>query len=89
MFFNTGNGNTPHNANGVGWYYSPNFSWGYAAQGLALSLEIVEFSEGGTWKQNNLNARFAAPGRGVGPVPPAAPVPPRTPADPATPDLNA
>ncbi len=60
-----------------------------AAQGLALSLEIVEFSEGGTWKQNNLHARFAAPGRGVGPVPPAAPVPPRTPADPATPDLNA
>lgn len=25
---------------------------------LALSLEIAEFSEAGTWKQNNLHARF-------------------------------
>jgi 5-carboxymethyl-2-hydroxymuconate isomerase len=26
--------------------------------GLALSLEINEFSEGGSWKHNNLHARF-------------------------------
>jgi 5-carboxymethyl-2-hydroxymuconate isomerase len=25
---------------------------------LALSLEIVEFSEAGTWKQNNIHARY-------------------------------
>jgi 5-carboxymethyl-2-hydroxymuconate isomerase len=30
----------------------------YAKQGLALSLEVGEFSEAGTWKHNNLHARF-------------------------------
>ena len=25
---------------------------------LALSMEIVEFSESGTWKQNNIHARY-------------------------------
>ena len=30
----------------------------FAAQGLALSLEASEFSESGTWKHNNLHARF-------------------------------
>jgi 5-carboxymethyl-2-hydroxymuconate isomerase len=30
----------------------------YDSQGLALSLEIAEFSESGTWKQNNLHGRY-------------------------------
>lgn len=30
----------------------------YAQRTLALSLEIVEFSEAGTWKQNNIHARY-------------------------------
>jgi len=30
----------------------------FALRGLALSLEITEFSESGTWKHNNLHARF-------------------------------
>jgi len=30
----------------------------YAQRGLALSLEIDEFSESGTWKQNNIHARY-------------------------------
>ena len=30
----------------------------FARQGLALSLEIVEFGEDGTWKHNNLHARM-------------------------------
>jgi 5-carboxymethyl-2-hydroxymuconate isomerase len=30
----------------------------YARQGLALSLELTEFSEAGTLKHNNLHARF-------------------------------
>ncbi len=30
----------------------------FASRGLALSLEIAEFSETGTWKHNNLHARF-------------------------------
>ena len=33
VLFDTGNGNTPHNANGTGWYYSGAFSWGFARQG--------------------------------------------------------
>lgn len=30
----------------------------YQQRTLALSLEIVEFSEAGTWKQNNIHARY-------------------------------
>jgi 5-carboxymethyl-2-hydroxymuconate isomerase len=30
----------------------------YAKRYLALSLELVEFSEAGTWKHNNVHARF-------------------------------
>jgi len=32
----------------------------YEQTGLALSLEIAEFSETGTWKHNNLHGRFRA-----------------------------
>jgi 5-carboxymethyl-2-hydroxymuconate isomerase len=35
----------------------------FARRGLALSLEISEFSESGTWKQNNLHARYRASAR--------------------------
>lgn len=34
--------------------------------GLALSLEISEFSETGTWKHNNLHARFRAQSEAAG-----------------------
>ena len=34
------------------------FARRYESQGLALSLEVVEFGESGTWKHNNLHARF-------------------------------
>lgn len=30
----------------------------FARRGLALSMEIVEFSEAGTWKHNNIHARY-------------------------------
>lgn len=30
----------------------------YARRGLALSLELEEFSEAGTWKHNNIHARY-------------------------------
>lgn len=33
----------------------------FERQGLALSLEIAEFGETGTWKYNNLHARMRAP----------------------------
>lgn len=32
-----------------------------SSRGLALSLAIQEFSEAGTWKRNNLHARFRKP----------------------------
>jgi 5-carboxymethyl-2-hydroxymuconate isomerase len=34
------------------------FADAYAKRGLALSLELNEFSESGTLKHNNLHARF-------------------------------
>jgi 5-carboxymethyl-2-hydroxymuconate isomerase len=34
------------------------FAGVYDRMGLALSLEVGEFSEAGTWKHNNLHARF-------------------------------
>jgi hypothetical protein len=33
VLFDTGESNDPHNANGTGWYFSPNFSWGFAKEG--------------------------------------------------------
>ena len=33
----------------------------YEKRYLALSLEIAEFSEAGTWKHNNVHARFKKP----------------------------
>lgn len=36
VLFDTGTSNTPHDANGVGWYYSSNRSWGFAKQGDAI-----------------------------------------------------
>jgi 5-carboxymethyl-2-hydroxymuconate isomerase len=37
------------------------FAEEFAKQGLALSLELNEFSEAGTLKHNNLHARFKKP----------------------------
>ena len=37
---------------------SEHFAAIYQQRTLALSLEIVEFSEAGTWKQNNIHARY-------------------------------
>ena len=34
------------------------FAAQFAAHGLALSLELIEFNEAGTWKHNNLHARY-------------------------------
>jgi 5-carboxymethyl-2-hydroxymuconate isomerase len=36
------------------------FAREFDSQGLALSLEISEFSEAGTWKHNNLHGRYGA-----------------------------
>ena len=34
----------------------------FARRYLALSLELYEFDEGGTYKHNNIHGRFASPG---------------------------
>lgn len=36
------------------------FAGSFEARGLALSLEIGEFSDAGTWKHNNLHERYRA-----------------------------
>jgi hypothetical protein len=33
VLFDTGTSDTPHNANGTGWYFNPSWSWGFADQG--------------------------------------------------------
>lgn len=33
----------------------------FQKRSLALSMEITEFSEAGTWKQNNIHARYRKP----------------------------
>jgi len=33
VIFDTGQSNTPHNANGSGWYFNANWSWGFAKEG--------------------------------------------------------
>lgn len=42
--FDTGGNNTPHDANGVGWYFNDDFSWGFAAQGDSINLNICDTS---------------------------------------------
>ena len=37
VIFDTGTGNTPHDANGVGWYYNNSYSWGFAKAGDPIS----------------------------------------------------
>jgi len=41
------------------------FSKAFDIRGLALSLEISEFSETGTWKHNNLHAKLKASREGA------------------------
>jgi hypothetical protein len=47
----TGTGNTPHDANGTGWYFNNSWSWGFAPQGEPIdrfTCDIVDsFFAGG------------------------------------------
>jgi hypothetical protein len=61
----TGTGNTPHNANGVGWYYNGGWSWGFAPQGESinrLSCDTATANGGGRlcWNTSlgNLNGGY-------------------------------
>jgi len=51
VLFDTGTGNVPHNANGVGWYFNNSWSWGFALQGDEIQrnscdVEASPFSPG-------------------------------------------
>lgn len=48
--FNTGTGNVPYNHNGVGWYYSTTYSWGFALEGDPLQRSSCDVS--------NVNEQF-------------------------------
>jgi hypothetical protein len=39
VIFDTGESNTPHNANGTGWYFNANWSWGFAKEGDAINRD--------------------------------------------------
>jgi hypothetical protein len=47
VMFDTFGTNTPHTANGVGWYYSPNYSWGFAPQGAPINLNSCDTAASG------------------------------------------
>ncbi|MBL8771604.1 MAG: PEP-CTERM sorting domain-containing protein [Phenylobacterium sp.] len=43
--FNTGGSNNTHNANGVEWYFSNNYSWGFAPGGSSVSLNSCDIQD--------------------------------------------
>ena len=47
VFFDTGTGNTPHNANGVGWYFNNNYSMGFAPAGAPISRSSCDTANTG------------------------------------------
>ena len=46
VLFDTGTGNRPHDANGVGWYFNPSHSWGFAPQGAAIDRDSCDVEDG-------------------------------------------
>ena len=46
--FDTASGNTPHDANGVGWYFSDNYSWGFAPQGEPITRSSCDTTNTGS-----------------------------------------
>ena len=62
LTFKMGAGRTPEEKQKVGdelfAMLKDHFAELFARRGLALSMEIVEFSEAGTWKDNNIHARY-------------------------------
>ena len=46
VLYLTGPGNTPHNANGVGWYFDPSSSFGFAPEGDPIDRTPCDFLSG-------------------------------------------
>ena len=51
VLYNTGDSDTPHNANGVGWYYGTSESWGFAKQGDTIKRVSCDDLKTGTNNQ--------------------------------------
>ncbi len=49
VMFDTGQSNTPHNANNVGWYFNGSYSWGFAPQGAAISRNSCDTVSAPGW----------------------------------------
>ena len=49
VFFDTGTGNTPHNANGVGWYFNSNYSMGFAPAGALIQRTSCDVAGLAAW----------------------------------------
>ena len=45
VFYDTGYGNTPHNANGVGWYFNKSYSMGFAPEGCDINRGSCDAEE--------------------------------------------
>lgn len=45
VFYDTGSTNTPHSANGVGWYFSSKVSWGFAPDGGAINRSSCDVTD--------------------------------------------
>ena len=59
VLFDTGTGNTLHDANGLGWYYNDNWSWGFAPSGATVdrgecdTIEGTDSDQRLCWHTNN------------------------------------
>jgi hypothetical protein len=47
VLFDTGTSNTPHDANGTGWYFNNNWSWGFAKQGDTIDRDECDVDTSG------------------------------------------
>ena len=61
VLFDTGKDpDTPHNANGSGWYFENDFSWGFAPQGAAIFRDECDQLTGALrlcWQTNYVPGR--------------------------------
>jgi hypothetical protein len=71
VLFNTGKDQTtPHNANGTGWYYEPDFSWGFAPQGQSIFRDECDQTTGALrlcWQTNHVPGDPNYPTDGLNP----------------------
>ncbi len=71
VIFDTGqNQTTPHNANGTGWYFDENYSWGFAPQGATIFRDECDQVTGALrlcWQTNYVPQNPSYPVGGLNP----------------------